>query len=103
MEVQNWERFELEKGKLRYDKEKDILYVRFNNIEKGKWVELVVENLKAKSKYFPEDDTLIVDVVDRPSVESEMFDGHQVNFIVDFDEEGEPVSLEILGWKRLVE
>ena len=97
------EKFELEKGKLRYDKGKDTLYVGFNDTEKGKWVELVVENLKAKSKYFPEDDTLIVDVVDRPSVESEMFDGNPADFIVDFDEEGEPVGLEILGWKRFVE
>ena len=48
MEVQNWERFELEKGELRYDKEKDILYVGFNDIEKGKWIELVVENLKGE-------------------------------------------------------
>ncbi len=96
-------KFELEKGELRYDRENDILYVGFNDTEKGKWVELVIENLKAKSKYFPEDDALIVDVVDRPSIESEMFAGTLADFIVDFDEKGDPVGLEILGWKRLVE
>jgi len=94
--------FEMEKGELHYDKEDDVLYVSFNDTEKGKWVELKVENLQSKSTYFQEDDTLWVKIADRPSCESEQFSGERADFIVDFDEEGEPVSLEILGWKRLV-
>jgi uncharacterized protein YuzE len=91
------EQFEPEKGEICYDKRKDVLYVSFYDTEKGKWVSLTIEDLKSKSKYFPEDDTLWVDIVDKSSCESEYFSG---GFVVDFDESGEPVGLEIFGWKK---
>ena len=99
MKIENFEQFKPEKGEIRYDKEKDVLHVSFYDAEKGKWVSLAIENLKSKSKYFPEDDTLCVDIVDKSSCESEEFSG---GFIVDFDENGEPVSLEIFGWKKIL-
>ena len=96
-EVERLEQFEPEKGKICYDKKNDVLHVSFYDTEKEKWVSLTVENLKERSEYFPEDDTLWVDIVDRNSCESECFsDG----FVVDFDENGEPVGLEIFGWKK---
>ena len=97
MRIENFEHFKLEEGKIRYDKEKDVLYVSFYDAEKGEWVSLTMENLRSKSKYFPEDDTLYVDIVDKSSCESEEFSG---GFIVDIDENGEPVGLEIFDWKK---
>jgi len=95
--MENSEQFEPEKGEIRYDKKNDVLHVSFYDAGKENWVSLTVENLKKKSKYFPEDDILWVDIVDRSSCESEYFSG---GFVVDFDEDGEPVGLEIFGWKE---
>ncbi|WP_457568887.1 DUF2283 domain-containing protein [Desulfurobacterium sp.] len=88
---------EPEKGEIRYDKENDVLYISFNDIEKGKWISLVIENLKEKSTYFIEDDILWIKIVDERSYESEYFSD---DFVVDFDENGDPVGVEIFGWKR---
>ncbi len=86
-----------EEGKIHYDKKKDTLYVSFNDTEKEKWIHLTIANLEEKSEYFSEDDTLCVKITDKRCLESEYFgDG----FVVDFDENGNPVGLEIFGWKK---
>jgi len=58
--MENSEQFEPEKGEIRYDKKNDVLHVSFYDAGKENWVSLTVENLKKKSKYFPEDDILWV-------------------------------------------
>ena len=48
--------------------------------------------------YDAETDTLVIEFSDRHPVESEYFENEGV--IVDFDENGEVVGIEILGWSR---
>jgi len=45
-----------------------------------------------KIQYFPEDDVMYIDLSDKPSVESEEI---VPGIVVDFDEEGNPVGIEI--------
>ncbi|MEO2069630.1 MAG: DUF2283 domain-containing protein [Desulfurobacteriaceae bacterium] len=83
---------------LKYNPETDTLYVSFYDEEKKKQVSLIISEVSKKSEYFPEDDILWVDISEKKSFESEhIFDG---NFVVDFDKNGDPVGLEIFGWKR---
>lgn len=43
-----------------------------------------------KLSYFPDTDTLYIDISDRPSVESEVINE---NLIIDLDEAGQPVGI----------
>jgi uncharacterized protein YuzE len=45
-----------------------------------------------KIQYFPETDTLYIELADRPSIESEMINE---SLIVDLDEAGKPVGITI--------
>jgi uncharacterized protein YuzE len=45
-----------------------------------------------KIQYFPDTDTLYIDLADRPSVESKVINE---SLIVDLDEEGKPVGITI--------
>jgi len=49
-------------------------------------------------KYFPDTDTLIVDLKDEPIVESEHLE--DLGVIVDYNEKNEIVGFEILDWSR---
>lgn len=53
-----------------------------------------------KFKYYPETDTLYIEVKNTPSVESEeIADG----IVLDFDEKGEITGIEIEGFKKFKE
>jgi uncharacterized protein YuzE len=52
-----------------------------------------------KLNYFPDTDTLYIDLSDAPSVESEAFNE---SLVVDFDAEGKPVGITIEGYSTTV-
>lgn len=52
-----------------------------------------------KLTYFPDTDTLYIDLADRPSVESEVLND---NLIIDLDEEGRPVGITVEHYSQTV-
>ncbi len=49
--------------------------------------------------YFPDTDTLYIDLADRPSVESEVVND---NLIIDLDSEGRPVGITVEHYRQTV-
>ncbi len=52
-----------------------------------------------KLNYFPDTDTLYIDLADRPSVESEVVND---NLIIDLDAEGRPVGITLEHYSQVV-
>ncbi|MGG6240046.1 DUF2283 domain-containing protein [Nodosilinea sp. AN01ver1] len=52
-----------------------------------------------KLTYFPDTDTLYIDLADRPSTESEVLNE---NLIIDFDDEGRPVGITVEHYSQTV-
>lgn len=52
-----------------------------------------------KLTYFPETDTLYIDLADRPSTESEVLNE---NLIIDLDNEGRPVGITVEHYSQTV-
>ena len=52
-----------------------------------------------KLTYFPDTDTLYIDLADRPSAESEVLND---NLIIDLDEEGRPVGITVEHYSQTV-
>jgi uncharacterized protein YuzE len=52
-----------------------------------------------KLTYFPDTDTLYIDLADRPSTESEVVND---NLIVDLDSEGRPVGITVEHYSQTV-
>jgi uncharacterized protein YuzE len=52
-----------------------------------------------KLTYFPDTDTLYIDLADRPSVESEVLNDH---LIIDLDDAGRPVGITVEHYSQTV-
>ncbi|MBD2233819.1 DUF2283 domain-containing protein [Phormidium tenue] len=52
-----------------------------------------------KLTYFPDTDTLYIDLADRPSTESEVLNE---NLIIDFDNQGRPVGITVEHYSQTV-
>ena len=52
-----------------------------------------------KLNYFPDTDTLYIDLADRPSVESEVVNE---NLVIDLDEQGRPVGITLEHYSQAV-
>ena len=52
-----------------------------------------------KLTYFPDTDTLYIDLADRPSTESEVLND---NLIIDLDDEGRPVGITVEHYSQTV-
>jgi len=61
-------------------------------------IEALKGGLKMKFKYYPETDTLYIEVKDIPSVESEEI---KEGIVIDYGENGEIVGIEIEGMRNL--